>query len=596
MYDDVVMAPTGWRNSIRLLQIGIPRFATRAATYGCAALSYFGVLLVRVPNARADVPLRITGTLNIEGSASLHQGTSELTARLLDDAGHPVPNAEVRVKPTFDHARAASARACRPLTSELSADPDGVYTAHSDGAGALCLRFDGIGEHAEFDLSFSDPNGLYAPVLNHVVADGAVRSVEMAFSPAPSVLALEREEQVISVATRPEPPLSVDEAVERLALTLSSKRENGAPSTLGQTAIELGSSGEFRVPSRTLGAPGPLELDVQFAGSGTTRAAHATAYVTCTALAELSLAEPLAVSHPEAGVTLRVRVGSVAGKVPSGAVEARIAGSTLASARVTDGSAELNVQIDEATARAEPLVLRYVGDSPWWLASRPLSVEIPISPPSPWPRFAWIAAAVLLCAWLISSWQRPRRLERAANAPVRSPLRAPVDVIEVGSAERGWRGRVVDAHDGEPIAGATLFIRLPAFDGQGVLRSAQTADDGSFALEGTSTAGPGAALEVRAPWHATLAAPMPPPGQLVLSLVSRRRTLLGRFATWARGDAEWAQRHEPTPGEVARRAQRTEVSTWARAVDEAAFGPDPLSETKEQAVVGREPSHGGKLP
>jgi hypothetical protein len=138
------------------------------------------------------------------------------------------------------------------------------------------------------------------------------------------------------------------------------------------------------------------------------------------------------------------------------------------------------------------------------------------------------------------------------------------------------------------------LLRLPAFDGKGVLRTTQSAADGSFMIEGIGGVGPGAALEVRAAWHTSLAAAMPPPGNLVFSLVSRRRTLLSRFAAWTRGDAEWGQRHEPTPGEVARRAARSEVSTWARAVDEAAFGPDPLSEAKEQGVVGREPPHGGK--
>ncbi len=584
MYDDVVMAPTGWRKSLRLLQIGCLPFA-------CAALSYFCAPSV----ARADAPLRITGTLSVEASASLTHGSSEFAARLLDDAGHAVAAAEVHVKPTFDAARAASARECRAHAPELLADADGAYIAHSDGAGALCLHFEGVGEHAEYDLSYSDPNGLYAPVLQHVIADGAVRSVEMAFSPAPSVLALEREVQVLTLATRPEPPLAADEAVEQLALTLNVKREGGAARALGQTTLELGSSGEFRVPSRALGGPGPLELDAQFAGSGTTRAAHAVAHVTCTALVELGLAEPLVASRPEAGVRLHVRVESIVGKVPSGAVEARVASATLGSARVSDGSAELTVQLDEATARAEPLVLRYVADTPWWLPAQPLRVEVPISPPSPWPRLGWIAVAVVLCAWLFSSWQRPRRLERNAAAPPRPTVRAPVDVIEVGAAERGWHGRVLDAHDGRPIAGATLFIRLPAFDGQGVLRTARTDAEGAFAIESTNAAGQGAALEVRAPWHTSLAAPMPPPGQLVLSLVSRRRTLLGRFASWARADADWAQRHDPTPGEVARRAQRPDVSTWARAVDEAAFGPDPLSETKEQGVVGHEPSHGGKL-
>jgi len=96
---------------------------------------------------------------------------------------------------------------------------------------------------------------------------------------------------------------------------------------------------------------------------------------------------------------------------------------------------------------------------------------------------------------------------------------------------------------------------------------------------------------VRAPLHTPLAAPMPPPGTLVLSLVSRRRSLLGRFVEWALHDGGWERHGEATPGEVARRTDRGDVATWASALDEAAFGPEPLSEAKEQAVIAREPPH-----
>ena len=172
-------------------------------------------------------------------------------------------------------------------------------------------------------------------------------------------------------------------------------------------------------------------------------------------------------------------------------------------------------------------------------------------------------------------------------------MRAAVDVVELGDARGGWRGRVIDAHDGTPIAGALVLVRLPAFDASGVQRTARTDDAGAFELDG-GAAGPGAALEVRAPFHTPLAAAMPPPGTLVLSVMSRRRTLLARFVDWASRDGGWERRGEATPGEVAVRTDRAEVATWARAVDEAAFGPDPLSEAKEQGVVGREPSHNRK--
>jgi hypothetical protein len=551
--------------------------------------------LLWVAPALAETPLRITGSLTLDASASLHQGSSELRARLLDDAGHPVSNAELRIMPLAPAAQSWTARECRTRGSALVANAEGAYVAHSDGSGALCVHFDGISEHAEFELSFSDPSGLYAPASRRVIADSATRSVEMAFAPAPSVLALESETQIMSLVTRPVPPLAAGEVAPPLPISLSVKRDGGPPRKLAEASVEIGSGAEFRLRSRALGGPGPIEVSAEFAGSAGTRGARATAHATCTAQAVLSLAEPVLASHPEAGVHLRVHVDSIAGAVPSGSVEARSGNTSLGSARVAAGIAELNVQLDESLAKARPLELRYVADSPWWIPARALIVEIPILPPSSWRRIAWVAGVLALGGWLLANWQRPRRLERSSANVARPAIRAPIDVIEVGDVAAGWRGRVIDAHDGAPIAGAVVLVRLPAFDGQGVLSTAHCAADGAFVIEGTAKAGPGAALEVRAPWHTPLAAPMPPPGQLVLSLVSRRRTLIGRFVAWSRGDGEWGQRHEPTPGEVARRAGRPEVATWASAVDEAAFGPDPLSEAKEQAVVGREPSHTGKL-
>jgi hypothetical protein len=598
MYDGdqmAVIAPTGGPNGRSATATPSERRKAPLAWLwlgaGCALLSHS----LWVAPASAETPLRITGSLTLDASASLQQGSSELRARLLDDAGHPVSGAEVRITPLAPAAQNWTARECRTRAASLSANAEGAYVAHSDGSGGLCVHFDGISERAEFELSFSDPSGLYAPATRRVIADSATRSVEMAFAPAPSVLALESETQILSLVTRPIPPLGAGEVAPPLAISLSVKRDGGAPRKLAEASVEIGSSSEFRLPSRALGGPGPLEISAEFAGSGSTRAARATAHATCTALAELSLAEPLAASHPEAGVHLRVRVDSIAGAVPSGSVEARSGNVSLGSARVAAGIAELNFQLDESLAKARPVELRYVADSPWWLPAQALTVEIPILPPSPWRRIAWIAAVLALGGWLLANWQRPGRLERSSTNAARPAIRAPIDVIEVGDAASGWRGRVLDAHDGAPIIGAVVLVRLPAFDGQGVLSTAYCGEDGVFAIEGLAKAGPGAALEVRAPWHTPLAAPMPPPGQLVLSLVSRRRTLLGRFVAWSRGDTEWGQRHEPTPGEVARRAARPEVATWARAVDEAAFGPDPLSEVKEQAVVGREPSHGGKL-
>ena len=524
----------------------------------------------------------------------MQRGACEVAARLLDDAGHAVSGAQLQIKLVGATEPAKAARECGSRVTELPVNSLGVYTARTNDSGALCVHFEGISEHPEFELSFSDPSGLYTAASRRVVADSATRSVEMAFAPAQTVLALERDMQILTLVTRPDPALATGEAVESLGISLNATRDGAPAQRLGFASVEIGSNAEFRIPSRAFGAPGPLELSAEFSGSATTRAARAVAHVTSTALAVLSLEEPLAPSHPESGVRVRVRVSSAAGAVPSGSVEARSGGVSLGSARVADGVAELYVQLEEAAAKARPLELRYIADSPWWLPAAALLVEVPILPPSPWRRIIWIAAVTALGTWLLVGWQRPRRIERSTTSSTgRETVRAAVDVVELGDARSGWRGRVLDAHDGTPIADAIVLVRLPAFDASGVQRTARTDNAGAFALD-AGAAGPGAALEVRAPFHTPLAATMPPPGTLVLSLMSRRRTLLARFVEWASRDGGWERRGEATPGEVAVRTDRAEVATWARAVDEAAFGPDPLSEAKEQGVVGREPSHNRK--
>jgi hypothetical protein len=544
--------------------------------------------------AAAETQLRIVGSSSIEASASQSSNGTELEARLLDDAGHAVPGRLLQIKPLNASAR-LSARDCLARSSTLPATASGAYLARSNDAGSVCVHFEGTPERAEFEVSFTDSDGLYAATSRTVVADSATRSVQMAFAPAPSALPLERESQSLTVATRPFPALAPGEPLERLAISLTLSREGEPLQTLGVATVELGNNAEFRVPSRLLGRPGPLALSAEFAGSASTRKAQTRTFATATANVALSLAEPVPPSHPESGVRLRVRADSVAGPARGGVVEARIAGANLGSARVSAGIAELYVQLDENTAKSHPLELRYASDSPWWLSGPPLSVAIPISPPSPWRRIAWVAAVVILGSWLLLGWQRPRRLERAAGRLTEPrSVRAPVDLIEAGDLHGGWRGRVLDAHDGTPIANALVLVRLPAFDDSGVSCSTHTDDQGAFVLESSLSPGPGAALEVRAPLHAPLAAPMPAPGTLLLSLTSRRRSLLSRFVEWAVHDGGWERHGEASPGQVAeaaRRADRQDVASWASALDEAAFGPEPLSEAKEQAVIVREPPH-----
>jgi hypothetical protein len=167
-------------------------------------------------------------------------------------------------------------------------------------------------------------------------------------------------------------------------------------------------------------------------------------------------------------------------------------------------------------------------------------------------------------------------------------------VIERGPPRGGWRGRVLDAHDGAPVAGARVAITGPAFGGGGRAATTTTDDEGRFELPHVDGANAeGAQIETTARWHARLARPLPIPGYVAIHLVSRRRALLERLVEWARRRGRpWADAGEPTPGHVVRVAKdrrARDVEGWAKAVERAAYGPEPPDEGAEAEVREREP-------
>ncbi|HEX3853530.1 MAG TPA: hypothetical protein VHW01_21340, partial [Polyangiaceae bacterium] len=176
-------APTGGPNGSSELR---RRNAPLVALAACAAFSY----LLWSASAAAQTQLRVTGSLTIEASASLQRGTCEVAARLLDDAGHAVSGTQLQIKLVGGAEVAPTVHECGSRTVELQLNSQGAYLARTNDSGALCVRFEGISEHPEFELSFSDPNGLYTAASRRVVADSATRSVELAFTPAQTVIAL----------------------------------------------------------------------------------------------------------------------------------------------------------------------------------------------------------------------------------------------------------------------------------------------------------------------------------------------------------------------------------------------------------------------
>jgi hypothetical protein len=157
---------------------------------------------------------------------------------------------------------------------------------------------------------------------------------------------------------------------------------------------------------------------------------------------------------------------------------------------------------------------------------------------------------------------------------------------------------VVDAHDGSPIAGASIVVRSAALDGDGVLIRATSDAHGEFAFElpasATSDGGvrPEAArIEAEARRHSRESRSLPSGGTLRIALVTRRRALLDVLTRWARRQGPPFDRQpEPTPAEVRHAAERRDdVRQWAGEIESAAFGPADVDAGGEAQIRDAEP-------
>jgi hypothetical protein len=350
---------------------------------------------------------------------------------------------------------------------------------------------------------------------------------------------------------------------------------------LGRREAHVGELVRIPFATRELRAPGVGELRARLGNDD--HATEAKARVMITASVELR-AEPRIEADSEGNAELELLLDSRLGPPSSGSVEALAAGRTVGIGAVSNGKVLLALRLG-AGARPVPVKLRYLPSAPWWLPGAEQSLMVRVPPLNPLRRAPWAIALGVLGAWVFLLWRRPRsaasRTERRTGAARPSTPSVAWEPPRAGSV--GYSGRILDAHDGVPIPGASIRIRGPAGE-----VSATSNAQGEFRLEG---AGPGSVLHVSAAWHASLDHSAPPPGVLSVALVTRRRALLARLLELS-GRLRGTGETEPTPGEVARHAagaERGDVAIWARAVEGAAYGPEPVDAEREAAVRALEP-------
>jgi hypothetical protein len=425
-----------------------------------------------------------------------------------------------------------------------------------------------------------------------VPLDLALAAVSLRFDPERLVVSLDEESTPLEVVASAEND-GVTTPAAGLHLVLTN--ESGDP--LGTAITDAGGRARFVVSGDKLGAPGPGEIRVAFAGSHEAGATAHTMPVERRTRVDLSAPEApggrLPAGYPEEGVVVPIiatprcaarapgRGGCRA--LPTGMVEVRThEGGIVGAASLERGSARVVATFPlpvPMPADAEvPLRARYVADTPWFQPGADLVLAQPVRAPSGWTRLPLLLAGAAALGWLVLARFAPgsqaaasRSASRRAAPPERP--QAQVAVVSTGRPEGGWTGRVVDAHEARPVQGARVAVERRGFERIEIVAETTTDAAGAFALPTLHTR-PGDELVAEGSLHAALRRPMPPPGELAVQLILRRRAVIERLIAWARRRGKpYDARPEPTPGHV-RRAATGEIALarWADAVERAAFG------------------------
>jgi hypothetical protein len=513
-----------------------------------------------------------------EGRASrlADDGSFEVLAQLLDDAGAPLPETEVGVATT-------SARGVSSCDAGSARGGRRAVSLRTDEGGRFCVRVVGAPREGSVQLSFSG-SAVHLPA-----------AATIALQPAPSATGLAFEA----------PSLELDLDLDSLRLRL---RLSGAAADAPDVPIELSlhdggrtlplettewsRTGElisFSLDPRSLGLPGPARLVARREGSEPAARAEAVAL----RVASVSLSAEVLGDDTDR-VRVVVSAASRAGAVPSGWVEAHGAdGESIGSAPFSAGTARL----DLAPSINDGVTLHYRSDDPWWRAGEPLQLSLgaPPTPGSGAKRWPWLVLLVPIGYICLRSLQRPA-LRQAQPRPLPKPRGVTPVIPSAAAPLAGWAGRIIDAHDGHAIPGARVELVLPSFRGAETNRLGAVADEeGRFELPALQDPLPeGARLRVWAPLHSDVERPLPPQGRVSIAMSSRRRAVLRRLVRWARTlGTPWARGGEPTPGEIADIALRRgdpRTARWAEDVQAAVFGDAPVDAAIEASLRAAEPA------
>jgi hypothetical protein len=467
----------------------------------------------------------------------------------------------------------------------------------TDSAARFCVRL-ALPTGRLFAHIEANGSGFVDGARTELPVDLALEPVTLRFDPEREVVSLDEESTSIDVVASTE-----DDGLSSAGPSLPLILANESGRALGSATTNAAGRARFVVPGPLFGPPGNGEIRVSFSGSALAVASSYGAAVERRTHVALEAPEaaagrlPLASSEREVALHVVARTTSAArgeSGSPTGTIEVRVGApeeSRLAGAAPL-AQGEASVVVTFATppegAGDTPVRLDYVPSAPWFEPAGPLRLLQPLRPPGAWDRLLLAFTGAGVVVWLAAG-RLPRHLsarERSSGALKIPESAATVELLSSdGSGAKAWNGRVVDGHEGTPIAGARISLERPGFERSMVVAEATSDAEGAFAL---SPAGvlPGDRLVAEGVLHGVHRVPAPPFGEVRVALVSRRRALLDRLVGWARRMGRPYDAHpEPTPGHVKRMARSGDAArAWAEAVERAAYSGLAVDAQREAEV------------
>lgn len=531
--------------------------------------------------------VQVRGSSRIEMQAFGPVSRLTITGTVRDEVGAPIPKARIVLAPLAAPDVPDLWKSIYPCGQS----PASSFVEHSDhaldvdDAGTWCVIASLGRDHATLRATFGG-DSLHEGTRSDIVWDAAQRAMTVSFSPRPERVDLDLPRQRVFAH------ITVPPDVGPSGIALELKDERGE--LLGSARTDEAGIALFDLATAKLQGPGIGALHVGFPGSASLAATSTSTAITRYAHVKLEPVRDPLQGDPSSGLLGSVRVTTSRGPISGGTVEALFGADVVGSGVVREGESDVSfVFAPPRGAELLKLTLRYVSDTPYFVAGEPGQITIRAVRSGVALRFVPVLLAIGVAAWLLRGWRRPKRLERADTRAAQPKGVASIEVVGSSRAAPHWSGRVVDAHDGEPVASARIRVIAPSFVDLDVVCETHTDGEGRFSFDLNSAARE-LKLRIEAPLHTELNRPLPAPSELAISLVSRRRTLLQRLVEWARRAGKpWDQPPEPTPGHVVRVAtahhRRDEIATWAENTERKAYGPDPVDARAEREVKAMEP-------